>query len=476
MNPDQIQIELRARTPMEAIDLGFAMARRWRWPVLKAWLTFVVPIWLVLLGLFHAQPAGALILIWWLKPMWDRVVLFVLSRAVFNATPTLSTVLRAKLWRYDVLGALLLRRASAARAPHMPVRMLEDATGAAANKRRTRLARQWGNAALGLSFACVMLEIVVAVGVWGMIDMLTPSAQHWLPVPVEGAGPLEKMAHAPWMAVAAYLIAVSVIEPLYVAGGFGLYLNARAHLEGWDVDLAFTRLARRLSSVASILVITLLLAAPTAHADAPSPPKDPQATAEAVLARPEFGEHKTVTRFKPRFDTAPEAPNPQYLGLVRFIAVGLRVLIWALFIALIAYLFYRFVQTKGWPLRAPAHPREPLPPPTQGEQRIRDPLPDDILDTARQRWQQGDPAGAMGLLYRAALQHLATVDQLPIDDSHTEGECLDVVDGLIQGPRAAFFRRLTMTWMRVAYAHTMPDRAQFDGFCQHWTQHFGGAP
>jgi len=49
-----------------------------------------------------------------------------------------------------------------------------------------------------------------------------------------------------------------------------------------------------------------------------------------------------------------------------------------------------------------------------------------------------------------------------------------VVDELMSGARADFFRSLTMTWMRVAYAHLLPDRSHFEALCQRWPQHFGG--
>jgi hypothetical protein len=46
----------------------------------------------------------------------------------------------------------------------------------------------------------------------------------------------------------AYLVALSLIEPLYVASGFTLYLNRRTELEGWDIEIAFRQLAARRAS------------------------------------------------------------------------------------------------------------------------------------------------------------------------------------------------------------------------------------
>ena len=46
----------------------------------------------------------------------------------------------------------------------------------------------------------------------------------------------------------AYLVALFLIEPLYVASDFTLYLNRRTELEGWDIEIAFRQLAARRAS------------------------------------------------------------------------------------------------------------------------------------------------------------------------------------------------------------------------------------
>ena len=38
----------------------------------------------------------------------------------------------------------------------------------------------------------------------------------------------------------------------YTGGGFGIYINTRTHLEGWDVDLAFRQLGKRLRDRSSM--------------------------------------------------------------------------------------------------------------------------------------------------------------------------------------------------------------------------------
>jgi hypothetical protein len=39
----------------------------------------------------------------------------------------------------------------------------------------------------------------------------------------------------------AYALTVVVLEPFYVASGFGMYLNRRVELEAWDIEQEFRR-------------------------------------------------------------------------------------------------------------------------------------------------------------------------------------------------------------------------------------------
>ena len=49
-----------------------------------------------------------------------------------------------------------------------------------------------------------------------------------------------------WLRNTLFVAGPAIVEPLYVAGGFSLYLNRRTVLEGWDIEIAFRRMARRL--------------------------------------------------------------------------------------------------------------------------------------------------------------------------------------------------------------------------------------
>ena len=95
MNLDQVTVEIRPRSAWEALDLGLLMARRWWWPMMKLWLIVSLPV----LAIALLIPAGywwiSAILIWWLKPIYERPLLHILSHAVFNELPDTRSTLKA---------------------------------------------------------------------------------------------------------------------------------------------------------------------------------------------------------------------------------------------------------------------------------------------------------------------------------------------------------------------------------------------
>ena len=53
------------------------------------------------------------------------------------------------------------------------------------------------------------------------------------------------------LSVATYGLASGFVGPFYAAGGFALYLDRRAELEAWDIELALRKMKRRREAVRS---------------------------------------------------------------------------------------------------------------------------------------------------------------------------------------------------------------------------------
>jgi len=239
------------------------MALRWAGPVWRLWLVLFLPLLAALLLTFSAQPFYAALLIWWLKPVLDRFLLHVCAHAVFGEVPTMADSLGA--WR-SVLGArlwpsLLLRPFAWSRSFLAPVAQLERQRGPAARRRASLLGRRLGGHVLALALVCLCFEAVVFIGLWGLLDLIVPAG--WLGGDGDESAPL--LWEPEWWGMQEtllYALAVTLVEPFFVAAGFSLYLNRRVMLEGWDIELGLRRLAKRAAAGARSGLVVLLLALP----------------------------------------------------------------------------------------------------------------------------------------------------------------------------------------------------------------------
>ncbi|TZF84368.1 DUF4129 domain-containing protein [Cognatilysobacter lacus] len=289
MRIDALTVVLRPRSSWEAVELGTALVRRHARAVWRPWLACTVPAFAIAnaLAWLAGTPVLAMLAMWWLKPLFDRIPLFVLSRAVFGEVPTTRVTLRGAFAgsRRAMLGYLTWRRLSPARALLMPVDVLEGGAGRAVRERRRVLAGPaYGIAALCFTvFAAFETALVVGLAVLAFLFVPNEYLQDAL------RDAWQYIRDSPtWLQLlenALAWTAASVIEPFYVGSGFGQYLNRRTEIEGWDIELAFRRLRERLlaASSAMVLLAALLtmpwtLHAQTGHAFVPARPSaDPSA-------------------------------------------------------------------------------------------------------------------------------------------------------------------------------------------------------
>ena len=159
MDIEQISAELRPRRPWEAIDLGISLCRRHLGKVLLLWSLSVLPIIALFSVLLWPNYLLLCILIWWLKPLFDRIPLFYLSRALFGSAPTLREFFRAlpRLLTRQAFNALVMGRFSLTRSSVMPIKELEGLTGNSYLQRRYALMQSGGGQALWFLAICLFL-------------------------------------------------------------------------------------------------------------------------------------------------------------------------------------------------------------------------------------------------------------------------------------------------------------------------------
>ncbi len=467
------RVALRVRSGLEAADLGLAMARAWWKPLAATWLTFVLPVGCVIVWLLRDAPWVSLLVLWWLRPAFARIPLHVLSLELFGERATLVGTARAlpALLRSGLPYALTLGRFSPARTFLQPVLQLEGLRGAARAARASVLARTESGAAAMAGTVIAHLNGAFITGLIAFAQLAIPSELEW-----DATALVVGDAALPGVAPALYLAGVSVFEPLLVACGFGLYVSRRVYLEGWEIELAFRRLALRVeertrarrfaAAAATALALWLAVLPARASVCVPDLPETASGCAAEVLSEKDFGKTTKELRWMPRdFESEPDSDELDTSWLAPFaeaVARAAQVLLYgALALGVVAILF----ALRG--VRPPTERDGPAAAPVSFFGLDLDPasLPDDVAAAARALWQSGDRAGALSLLYRGALVRLAARGALEIPESATEFECVRAVRRTQPEPVASAFGALTGSWIRARYAHEPPGDAEFSALC-----------
>ena len=280
---------------------------------------------------------------------------------------------------------------------------------------------------------------------------------------------------------------MSLMEPFYVAAGFALYLNRRTVLEGWDIEIAFRRMAQRLARLGQALALLLAVVwlglvavpAPTWAADSPSPAQLKQRIT-GILKQPEFATEKTERQWTYLGKSAPPKPadDPAWRKWLENIIPGLarvvEIALWLVLALVIGWLWLKRAYWLKWfavPRKVPAYAAPAM---LFGLDIQPQSLPDDIPAAAWQLEQAGQSRAALSLLYRGALAHWVTHGTARPGSDATEGDCLRLFSASASPAAAAYFSALTQAWQQVAYADRPPAADSLRQLCDHWAAHFGG--
>ena len=520
MRTEDITVALRPRTAWEAVELGTALVRRHAAAIWLPWLLLSLPV----LALLNAAAWAidevwlAGIAMWWLKPLFDRIPLYVLSRAVFGHVPRVGETVRAQ-WRFGrrwLPAYLTWRRLSPVRSLYLPIDMLEGGSGAEASARRSALGSPiYGVAAMTLLVFWHFEMALFLGGVSGAMlfvpadELQEAAARLWNVFESQQA----------WVQCGENLVlwvATSVLEPFYVGAGFGLYLNRRTEIEAWDIEMVLRRLRKRLSNAAaSVLMVCALwlgawlpahaqdedpfVAGTPAPATQAAPAKsasretstlrgvfgaesveDPdwQQSIKRAYEDPRVSPKRTVMQWVPKNPDDPEKPDERnassdwlkgFAGVLASIGeYGLWIVAGALVLALLitSPRWLRWVRDPARRFRREEDEvkRDALPEEA--------PLPDDIVTTARRMWQSGHRRDALALLYRGSVEAMTQRAHVVLVPGATEAHTLRASRQLPTAEDRDAFARVVRVWQIAAYAHGLPGDEEFEALLAQLSQRF----
>ncbi len=512
MDLNNTKIILRPRNNWAAADLGLIMVKTWWKSLYSSWFIITFPIFSFAVGLVALFSSCyyvpfVLVVFWWFKPIWERSLLHVLSRAVFGDNPGALETLKSfpGLAKKQALLSLTLRRFSPFRSFDLPVVQLENLSGKDRQNRIRVLHNDRNSATVWALFACLYCESILVSTSIGLAFLFVPDEVD-----------LDLLAF--WqsnqsaviiMIVYLVYLSMSLITPIYVACGFSSYLNRRTILEGWDLELGFRKLKERFSKsphlngktsnpLKSILIVLLFgfsvltgTGIDSAYADNSNKVElkgtvnrlmQSKNLIKHVLEGEAFHQVKSSRTLKFRYDwfddINPDIDPKWAKGLktfMLFIVSTFEIAFWIILIAIIILLIYTFRHSLK-NLRF-IHPvdflrHNNISPRYEEDDLHKIEISNNITDKALQLWQKEKPREALGLLYRAALALLVQNYSMDLKNSFTEEECVRLVNRNQPKKLARFFKKLTTTWQMLAYGHRIPEKGAFTLICSEWTQVF----
>jgi len=511
MKIENITTEVRPRTSWESIDLGFRMVQTWFKSILFSWLLVVLPVWIIIYSILYQYPILVVVIIWWLKPVFDRIPLHIVSHSVFGDILSVRDVRKAlpSLIKPHLFKSLIWYRFDPVRSFNLPVWQLEGLKGMPRMSRARILQKNTYSTAMALTFFSLFIQTLLWASCYALLYMLLPTNVSSNDVSLFE---FHEGSLIPGLILNLFaFISLTIIEPFYVVGGFALYLNRRTHLEAWDIELKFRSLAQRMSSskktmtdiakVSSIVVAVLCFVfnsdftvISTAQAKANDVHYTEISNKQAndiiteMMNSDEFntkiktkGWHIKDGLFgdlfkdlKNKDKTDKENINffGEFLSVIVanifYVLLGLAVFVILLYLG---FKLFKYLPRGLFTFNASKN-KEPTVAALFGLDLAPESLPDDVGKHAWALWQQEKFTQALSLLYRGSLSKLVNRDGVKLPVSATEGDCIKILRNshIKENTELVnYFVALTLMWQRAAYAHRLPELNDIKKTCETWS-------
>jgi hypothetical protein len=458
---------LRRRDAREAADAGLML---WRENFIFFLPFFAIPFWICAFGL-RMLPGNmqyfSWIILWFLKPLFDRPVLHIISVRFFHSNADMKHLLKGlgqTLWR-GLLGDLLWRRFSPLRSAMMPVRVLEarKKSGREAEKRNELLKKGGLGYCFLLSFWGLALEAALLVGEILFFSLILQLFDlNYLFSNGDFPGNIEIFIFAAWC------FNYMLVETLYVCMGFGVYINSRIEVKGWNLEIMFRSFAekikkKKINSGLILLCLVCLLVPVKTSAD-----EIPLEKLQNIFDSPDFGSEEETWGIRLKNPREPrDIPdfniNPMIERLRWIFAFVLRFILICLIAALavILFLFARKYKIKNSPAK---NYSITVPQETLAEN------PQLLLKKAVDFFEKNDLRMAWGFCTAAAILSWPLYRGIIFPPNATESDCANIVSSTSRtSGEAEVFSELINQWVNFAYAGRLPPAGSFEkavSFCK----------
>jgi len=500
MDLEKVTAKIRPRRGWEAIDLGISLVQTHSAILYKIWFMVSLPIFILLSAVLYSSPTIMVLVLWWIKPILERPLLHYLSRELFGEHLTAKQCVKDfySVAKIQWFASLTWRRFSFTRSFDLPLIQLEKLKHLARAKRIRVIHSGDSGSAVWLTIIFSMVEILLYTSTIILMYLLIPDVYtselnvwKWLTADSE----LNSVAFI--FNVITYL-AISLVAPFYVACGFALYLNQRTHLEAWDIELAFKRLAEKLTKkssnikvrLANYAAIGLLVLMSSSLYVKPISAEEHQES--VIIEKVEFdheqakiiikdikeGEdfHQIEKNESNRYigssdnedkEKENSSISPLWFAFAKVFAVVIEFALWIFMFVLVIFLVikYKHLLVKGLPNKKITRKR---PKKLFGLDLNTESLPDKPWLVAQQLVNEQHYREALSLLYRASLIWAIDHTDALIKEGYTELECYQAISKHVNQDVQDYLKQLTHGWRSLAYAHQTPENSVLISLCENW--------
>jgi hypothetical protein len=448
----------------EAADAGILL---WRENFIHFIPIYAIPLWICafaarfLLPLQHQYFSW--LIIWFLKPLFDRLVLHVISIRFFERDASLKRICKNlfKTLTRGLIGDLLWRRFSPLRSSMMPMRVLERniKSRKETKERKNNLKNGGIDYCFLLTIWGITVEVALLFGGYLFLYNINSFILSGL-IPMDSFENIEILLYAMWC------INLILIETIYVCMGFSLYINSRISVEGWDLEIIFRNFAEKLKEKSKYIVAVILFLAcfsVPVKVYAEEPAAVPLDTLQTILQSPDFGSEENSWNI--RMKRSPEDRENRNLDLnwdflerlgailshfLRFVVVGIS-------IGLLIFLTYHFIKSAKNKKNIMDKTRIDI----KGRHLLEDPKI--YLEKALYYNERGEIRLAWGYCTAAAIQSWLLYRGIIFPPNATENDCANIVRIKTDNSEEAnIFGNLIKNWIHLAYAGLRPPDEGFE--------------
>lgn len=479
---NQLAFVARKRSAWQVFDLTQLTVKKHAGAMLTLVLSLYLPLFILLLLCFSVSTAS--LIFWWLKPVIERPLITFLANQSF-AQPISTWACIASLRQLklaDVIRMLTIYRLSPNRIYLAPVEQLEKLTGKRRSNRKNLLLGRCDHKQTFWVFFCVHLEMILTFLLMLIVYNFMPQGtqlddQLFINNLVTGEGYLE------FVYFCCYAVAVVIVMPFFVTGGFLSYLNSRIKLEGWDLELAFKRMVKTKLPMALCAVLFCFqfnfmpdayaqsaeVEMPTAQletlpSNARHTTSDAEKTKQAITHL--YEEHHWIektTSWQPIFDKSKKESSNfdfSWLKSLSFIGNIIGYIVWGLVLIFVAWLAYKvyqrhgdlFFKTKGSSTKKQQKNQTPQVP-VFFDEVVQNVAPENLLSLAEQANQAQQHRAALMYLLHFSLYFAEQNSTVKLDKSMSETECQQALLSVLPHQHHALYQGLFSVWIKQAWAH-----------------------